>query len=248
MPNPENSCGDLKDIFIDHIYNANLGVTERWGLTAALSGAHTIGSAKPENSGYDGMWGDPANQAIFNNDYFKNIIVHGWGPNRAVGGNPGKNQWILIDGSPANEKSQQMMLNTDMCLYYQDNRLHAECMEKEREGKTRNRKFCKKFERKGTILNAKESTCCAWTQFRVLEKRGIIDHDVYCSLDKGELIQFKMDQKKENKANGEENDHREQLRPQCCSDEMAGSFGDCDSFNWPKGPAMEQMLHLAQSN
>lgn len=29
---------------------------------------------------------------------------------------------------------------------------------------------------------------------------------------------------------------------------MQGSFGDCDSFNWPKGPAMVKMLELAASN
>ena len=67
MPNPEKGCDDLKDIFVNHIYNVGLGGKQRWGLTAAISGAHTIGSAKPENSGYDGMWGDPLNQEIFNN-------------------------------------------------------------------------------------------------------------------------------------------------------------------------------------
>lgn len=50
------------------------------------------------------MWGDPLNQAIFNNDYFKNIMVHGWGPKRAIGGNEDKNQWALIDKSPDGEK------------------------------------------------------------------------------------------------------------------------------------------------
>ena len=74
-----------------HIFAKQRGTFKRWKLTLALSGAHTIGSAKPENSGYDGMWGDPANQAIFNNDYFANIVVHGWIPKRAVGDNPAKN-------------------------------------------------------------------------------------------------------------------------------------------------------------
>ena len=69
-------------------------------MTAAISGAHTIGSAKPHNSGYSGMWGDPMNQSIFNNDYYKNVMAHGWGPKRAVNGNPDKNQWELIDKSP----------------------------------------------------------------------------------------------------------------------------------------------------
>lgn len=184
MPNPENGCDDLNSIFVNHIYNTGVGKKHRWSLTAALSGAHTIGSAKPENSGYDGMWGDPMNQAIFNNDYFRNVMVHGWGPERAVGGNEGKNQWLLIDKSPDQEKARQMMLNTDMCLFYQDNRLHAECMDEEHGGKIRNRKYCKKFEKKGTYLNAKKSTCCAWTQHAVLRKRGILKEEVFCGLDK----------------------------------------------------------------
>jgi hypothetical protein len=164
MPNPENGCDDLKEIFIDHIYNTGkIGFKPRWHMTAALSGAHTIGSAKVENSGYDGMWGDPANQAIFNNDYYKNVITKGWGPKRAVQGNSGKNQWQLIDDSPQEEIDGQMMLNTDMCLFFQDNHLHAACMKEEHDGKVRNRKFCRKFERKGGFINAKTSTCCAWT-------------------------------------------------------------------------------------
>lgn len=93
MPNPENGCDDLKKIFIQHIYNGRWSKRTGWNMLAALSGVHTIGKAKPENSGYDGGWGDPKNQGIFNNDYYKNIMVKGWGPKRAVGGNPDKNQW-----------------------------------------------------------------------------------------------------------------------------------------------------------
>lgn len=47
MPNPEKGCDDLKEIFVKHIYNVGIGKRHRWGMTAALSGAHTIGSAKP---------------------------------------------------------------------------------------------------------------------------------------------------------------------------------------------------------
>ena len=58
---------------------------------AALSGAHTLGFAKPENSGYTGFWGEQENAYVFNNDYYRNVISHGWGPQRAVNGNEGKN-------------------------------------------------------------------------------------------------------------------------------------------------------------
>jgi len=32
---------------------------EAWKLTTAISGAHTLGSAKKTNSGYEGSWSDP---------------------------------------------------------------------------------------------------------------------------------------------------------------------------------------------
>ena len=32
------------------------------------------------------------------------------------------------------------------------------------------------------------------------------------------------------------------LRQSCCVDEMDDTIGDCDSFRWPKGPAMNLML------
>lgn len=66
MPNPEKGCDDLQKIFIEHIYMKNkekkwVTKNEAWKMTAALSGAHTLGHAKLENSGYKGGWGDPKN-------------------------------------------------------------------------------------------------------------------------------------------------------------------------------------------
>jgi len=59
MPNPEFGCqgrdgnDGLKQIFVENIFK---GRTDAWTLTAALSGAHTVGGAIPENSGYNGHW------------------------------------------------------------------------------------------------------------------------------------------------------------------------------------------------
>ena len=53
MPNPENGCDGLKNIFVDHIY---AGTGREWEFTAAISGAHTLGSASIANSGYNGFW------------------------------------------------------------------------------------------------------------------------------------------------------------------------------------------------
>lgn len=49
-------------------------------MVAAISGAHTLGQAHIENSGYDGHWSDPEDQGIFNNGYYKNMLKRGWGP------------------------------------------------------------------------------------------------------------------------------------------------------------------------
>ena len=59
MPNPERGCrgngeGDgLEQIFVDHIY---ADYHHPWTLVAAISGAHTVGKASVENSGYEGHW------------------------------------------------------------------------------------------------------------------------------------------------------------------------------------------------
>ena len=127
MPNPEEGCKDLKRIFVDHIYlNTTIGKRRRyygaywesWGLTTAISGVHTIGSAKLENSGYTGHWSRTPD--TFDNEYYKNILDQGWGPKLAVNGNPKKNQWKVIDLG-AEQHKNQMMLNSDMCLSQDDN-------------------------------------------------------------------------------------------------------------------------------
>jgi hypothetical protein len=76
LPNPENGCTGLNDIFIDNIYAA--AGDDAWRFTAAINGAHTIGAAHSENSGYTGFWSDEANQGIFNNDYYKSLLNKGW--------------------------------------------------------------------------------------------------------------------------------------------------------------------------
>lgn len=124
MPNPEHACegkgpgkDGLKQIFVDNIYR---DAEFPWTMTAAISGAHTVGSAKVEMSGYDGFWSDAVNSGIFNNDYYKSAIMKGWGPERAVNGNQEKNQWKLVDRGQ-DQEHKQLMLTTDMCLAYKNN-------------------------------------------------------------------------------------------------------------------------------
>jgi catalase (peroxidase I) len=118
MPNPELGCDGLSSIFIDHIYS-NTG-TRAWEFTAAISGAHTLGSATIANSGYDGFWGSSEQAGKFNNDYFRSILVKGWYQELAVNGNANKNQFKRIDGG-SDRAHKEMMLSTDMCLAFDAN-------------------------------------------------------------------------------------------------------------------------------
>lgn len=94
IPNPENGCPGLSDIFVDHIYFDRY---DAWPLTAAISGAHTVGSAKPENSGYDGWWSEADQSGVFNNDYYRSIAGKGWVHERHMFDNTAKNQWKRSD-------------------------------------------------------------------------------------------------------------------------------------------------------
>ena len=58
MPVPTDGCTGLENIFIDHIYK---GQSNAWRLTAAISGAHTLGSSRISTSGFNGFWSDAEN-------------------------------------------------------------------------------------------------------------------------------------------------------------------------------------------
>ena len=97
------------------------GMPRGWYLTAALSGAHTLGRAMPGNSGYFGWWSHHAEQQVFNNDYYKSLLFKGWRPQLAAFGNPSKNLWLRADdlGDRADVLAHpEMMLDTDLCLAY----------------------------------------------------------------------------------------------------------------------------------
>ena len=114
MPNPTDGCLGLGEIFLKHIYS---GQANPWALTAAISGAHTLGSATIANSGFDGFWSDSGAQGQFNNDYFKSMIAKGWTTQLSVNGVSGKNQWARADRGRTNNH-KEMMLDTDICLAY----------------------------------------------------------------------------------------------------------------------------------
>jgi hypothetical protein len=173
MPNPEEGCADLKRVFVDHIYlNSDKDVS--WKHTAAISGAHTIGKTNLENSGYNGSW--TTNPAVFDNAYYKRILDQGWIPQWNVNGNSGKNQWIVSDlGRDKPEVKQQMMLNSDLCLLFDNSRDSVNCDEliladnaflSLGPGRTTNvvYQYCNNIRGKGRFVNAKERMCCTWTR------------------------------------------------------------------------------------
>lgn len=86
-----------------------LGFTER--ETVALMGAHTLGRAEPEHSGYDGEWvpGD----ARFDNEYFDDMINRPW----AVMLNDFTDLGIGRQTHQWNDRGR-IMLNTDMALAF----------------------------------------------------------------------------------------------------------------------------------
>lgn len=135
------------------------------------------------------------------------------------------------------------MLNTDMCLFYQENTLHAKCMDEN--GRHKGRRVCIPLERKGGFLNAKDHSCCAWMQQSHLMKVGVIENgnEDYCGLSAEDFTALN------NQKWGKDAIIRsklERMRPECCTHERADSFGDCDSFRWPKGPAMNHMIKFVK--
>ena len=126
-------------------------------------GVHTIGGAKLHNSGYRGSW--TVNDGVFDNTYFIDMITRGWGQEKAVDGNPNKNQWMIVDKG---EQTGQMMLSSDMCLAFDYNPAHQKCM------KEKNDKYpkCKDLMDLGKPVNAVDPHCCAWAHKHMLLGKG----------------------------------------------------------------------------
>lgn len=149
MPVATDGCGGthgLNAIFVTNIFK-NTG--REWEFTAAISGAHTLGSAKVANSGFDGHWSDASNSGKFNNDYFKSILFKGWKPELNVNGVMGKNQWKRVDGGKESNH-KEMMLDTDMCLAMRNNNQGA------------------------GLLAATDANCCSWFQDAALFNDNVL--------------------------------------------------------------------------
>jgi hypothetical protein len=227
MPDPEEGCTDMMQLFGNHIFKFQKG-REKKNLTAAILGAHTLGSAKLENSGYQGSWSGKGSEGVFDNDYYIQMLTRGWGPDLAVGGNPERNQWKTVDiGS---RDRPELMLNSDMCLAYDNNAEHSACMK----ANNFNNRACKKLQNKGKPINALAGNCCAWTHKNALFNKGVFD-----KTKTGNICGMEVKHRREKKSKFMG------MREACCANEGATSSGDCDSSAWPKGPAFPMVLAFA---
>ena len=186
MPNPEHGChgrvqedgtllDGLQQIFIDHIFK---DVEHGWTFVAAISGVHTVGKASIENSGYNGHWGKPDQQGIFNNDYYKQLLNVGWGPEIAVDNNTAKNQWERIDMHGKN-KHKEMMLTSDLCLIYNSNFKYDRCF---RKYPLTDKKAYSDIKMSECLANTLDEygdldplvhpVCCAWTSVSTQKNMG----------------------------------------------------------------------------
>jgi len=236
MPDPEDGCEGLSDIFNEHIFSES-GVP--WTMVAAIMGAHSIGSAKPEFSGYDGFWSDAKNSGIFNNQYYHSVLAKGWAPELAVGGRSDKNQWKRVDvGVDPNHK--EFMLTTDICLAFGNSPKYVTCMVES--NATKKAPHCSEVAlgpEHSTLIDPHFAQCCTWVNGKTLaEYGGYFDNgpQEYCGhvLDSMEWS---------GKAQ----------RNKCCGgmegyDEVWGvdrMYFDCDSNLKPQGPAAKSMVRYA---
>lgn len=107
------------------------------------------------------------------------------------------------------------------------------CMRTRQGGKNRLRdsKACIKDERKGLYLYADKDNCCAWMTDPWQMAKGIsmTGDQGYCGLNTKEEHDAALEAHKKRP-------RADRMRPECCAAEDEGSFGDCDSMRWPKGP------------
>jgi len=147
LPNPANGCAANEETFV-----SNLGLN--WAETTALMGVHSLGRARAEHSGYSGWWSDPQSSRDFNNNYYHSLIQKGWKPDKR--GN-GKFQWMRA--GKRSGAAEEMMLNTDMCLLYED------------------------------ILAEDDEDCCAWVMPEALTKGTLTEKSDIEKLIKGNMAE-----------------------------------------------------------
>jgi len=228
LPKPEDSCDG-----VEHTFVKALGLT--WEESAALMGAHTLGRAQQDFSGFRGWWSDKENSRIFSHNYFVSMYAKGWceelnvnnctSEKEAAGGCSPKNQWQRCDVL-RDEVQHEMMLNTDLCLAYGDG--------KGGDG----------------VLRSGEDNCCAWVRSNEekFNMTGVIaaNENYFCSVQCGSQVAGTADTFDCLQAHSKQSDRETAA---CCSFETGRQ--DCGSSGLGQtggkgGPAEEAVRRFAE--
>lgn len=102
LPEP-HGCSEVETTFIDR-----MGLS--WRDAVALLGAHTLGRGDINFSGHDGTWVDSDQEStVFDKRFYEEVLRRAWIPRQTNAG---------LDWTWGGNNRGVMMLNTDICLFY----------------------------------------------------------------------------------------------------------------------------------
>lgn len=112
-----NAHGNLSHVF--DIFQDQMNMTMRQ-VVVIIGGAHSLGDAAPNRSGFRGPWAPPTNR--FDNAFFRRLRSPNniWFQQVLNGSGTPRYQWIRYDNNgnmPPPNPPPSMMLNTDMVIY-----------------------------------------------------------------------------------------------------------------------------------
>lgn len=135
-------------------------------------GGHTIGGANGTRSGYIGNFTGNVSDSdpwTFDNEYYRTMLLNGWGPDMNVNGSSTKHMWKPMDATWDTPDFKRRLLDTDICLPYENAAYD------------------------GAFLVANRALdCCAWTEDDYLFRASVMQegrNNLYC----GGTVAFKTD-------------------------------------------------------
>jgi hypothetical protein len=187
------------------------GLGLEWDEATALMGVHTLGRASLENSPFDGPWSELPEQMRWNNNYYYSIIGKGWIPAEAKkeeGAEEGAGArhfyWLRSDLGGSSRRNinsthqggREMMLDTDMCLFWSLTNRHHRNTEDTRLGDVGALDAgveVQRAERRAQLQipnDREKNVCCLWagtdeTDFPRSIRRSVIrnhmDNNTHCN-------------------------------------------------------------------